>query len=1069
MYHNPNFFSVLVTKSWESTVDGKTAAVFFNASAKVSKNHFIDMVKPLVQVKNDPIIIHKKLSRPELRPFYPLLDIIQNKMIFEREDGVDKFLKKSGVYPFHKEVFSSYYKSGFVIRSEKIIPDEQEYEKGKFFKDILGQLTALSNKIPLVIIIEGLEYTPLSTLNFIEKFMKTKKKGHLLFIGIFNRGASNSEMHDNNIWNNFIKRTDIYEIKEKKSFSDLVVKSTIVKRELKKIIYDSWNAFHLLCLEESRDLGIAAYERIIVDKQVVEDDDYFILLETIGNVYTFLDDNDNALIFFNMLLTQAREKRVLSQESNAYQKISFVYYKKNDLKDATRYGQQALKLATKLQSDSLKFNAYFNLFLINDKSGQGNSKSKEKVFYNMEKLSQKMEMNNHLTYSYGVITTQIYDDNYDDELVEQLLIHCDIMINISNQFKNGNSLAAAYHNKGMLYSLLGQHETALSLYRKSERLKLRLGSKNELIRIYNGLGYEHYLREDYEKAFSYFKKSIKLLKEIRIYEEIALTLFNMGVVYIFAQEHVLGINYLEKVLALMNIMDMKVLPFHTIAEIYCFICVAYIKSNRYLEALKYLSRCQDASYAQKGEERLIFKVMMALVHAEEGRQKKSISFFVDALKMIESRPKALGRFSPRVHLEYGLALRKWKEDEKAVEVFKRGEDIAVKISYKFHRELLKKAKLRKPMSCSLNFSRRPYDTELIMELAKQQRTLNKLHNKVSEINFLNNLQSILVQNRESENDLFDSAMHLIDHSFLSEITQLLTYDDGVWKVAFQCTVDKESNYDIDKMAQVLSGKKQATIISTITKGSELSEVTGCLNSIIFIPMIDQDKMHSALFLATKRSDIYLSDDDLRILVIAAGQLNVALQLLQAKMQLRISAIIDGLTGLYNRAEMNRLLLLEEKRANRDSNQAKEGSGFSILFIDLDNFKYYNDTFGHHVGDLVLKEFADILKRISRDTDICARFGGDEFIVIAPTSKKEEAAKFASRIYVEVIKLNHFQEKVEKLLKKKIQIPEKYKLTCSVGVSQYNQEMGTNIDLLLQNADSALYKAKENGKNQIYVD
>lgn len=150
------------------------------------------------------------------------------------------------------------------------------------------------------------------------------------------------------------------------------------------------------------------------------------------------------------------------------------------------------------------------------------------------------------------------------------------------------------------------------------------------------------------------------------------------------------------------------------------------------------------------------------------------------------------------------------------------------------------------------------------------------------------------------------------------------------------------------------------------------------------------------------------------------------------------AITDELTGIYNRRHIVSRLEVEMNRAQRYSHPLQ------ILFLDLDDLKIINDTEGHKAGDKALIEVAQILKENARDTDIFGRFGGDEFIVIAPGISLESAKKLAQRI----------QELVGK-----VKITCDMPLSISIGIYEYCE---TNGEKPLEAADVALYNAK-NGK------
>jgi len=157
------------------------------------------------------------------------------------------------------------------------------------------------------------------------------------------------------------------------------------------------------------------------------------------------------------------------------------------------------------------------------------------------------------------------------------------------------------------------------------------------------------------------------------------------------------------------------------------------------------------------------------------------------------------------------------------------------------------------------------------------------------------------------------------------------------------------------------------------------------------------------------------------------------------------ATTDQLTGLCNRYKINEILSSEKNRSNRF------GTYFSIILIDIDNFKMVNDTYGHIVGDKVLVEFANIVQSASRVTDITGRWGGEEFIIILPQTTKTDAAILAKHIKD---KINSFTFSTNK------------KQSASFGIAEY--QPNKNILEVIKKADTALYKAKKLGKNRICI-
>lgn len=159
------------------------------------------------------------------------------------------------------------------------------------------------------------------------------------------------------------------------------------------------------------------------------------------------------------------------------------------------------------------------------------------------------------------------------------------------------------------------------------------------------------------------------------------------------------------------------------------------------------------------------------------------------------------------------------------------------------------------------------------------------------------------------------------------------------------------------------------------------------------------------------------------------------------------AITDGLTKLYNSRSFYTQLELEVDRFNRYKHP------LSLLLLDLDHFKDYNDTYGHLEGDKVLVRFSQIIKSCLRTNDSAYRYGGEEFTVILPETGGEEAKTVAQRIRKTL--------EAEKFMP----IPNnQVKITISIGVTQYHPK--EELSTFIQRADKAMYLSKENGRNKV---
>jgi diguanylate cyclase (GGDEF)-like protein len=163
------------------------------------------------------------------------------------------------------------------------------------------------------------------------------------------------------------------------------------------------------------------------------------------------------------------------------------------------------------------------------------------------------------------------------------------------------------------------------------------------------------------------------------------------------------------------------------------------------------------------------------------------------------------------------------------------------------------------------------------------------------------------------------------------------------------------------------------------------------------------------------------------------------------------AIADPLTGLYNRRHFFNLAEMQLEQATRYERT------LSVMVLDIDHFKQINDTYGHAVGDRVIKHLAGNIEPTIRRADVTARFGGDEFVILMPETDSSQAVHLAERLQHQV---------AEKTISAK---QSSFHLTLSIGVASSSAHNHVaSIDVLLEMADHALYQAKESGGNRVCI-
>jgi diguanylate cyclase (GGDEF)-like protein len=192
-----------------------------------------------------------------------------------------------------------------------------------------------------------------------------------------------------------------------------------------------------------------------------------------------------------------------------------------------------------------------------------------------------------------------------------------------------------------------------------------------------------------------------------------------------------------------------------------------------------------------------------------------------------------------------------------------------------------------------------------------------------------------------------------------------------------------------------------------------------------------------------------SEDDIRLLVLVANEVALAVQNARLYTRMKELSVRDELTGLYNRRHFQHVLQMEWKRVTRFKRP------LSLLMIDIDHFKEFNDTFGHRHGDRVLRHIATTLAKNLREVDLVARFGGEEFVVLLPDTDKNGAIVVAEKLR-RLVEGTRFDD-----------VSNPHYLSISIGLSNFPED-AREMDDLIDHADIALYEAKDAGRNRVVV-
>lgn len=345
-------------------------------------------------------------------------------------------------------------------------------------------------------------------------------------------------------------------------------------------------------------------------------------------------------------------------------------------------------------------------------------------------------------------------------------------------------------------------------------------------------------------------------------------------------------------------------------------------------------------------------------------------------------------------------------------------------------------------ACNLYMKRK----EERQELDKILKNLSLLYNIGRAMTYISDLKNLLkyilgkalsiTKAEKGSIMLYDPDTNLLSVSFIEGLEDH-DYQEKINNKQVECKKFKPGEGVAGQAFQ-----EAKPIILNNTKGQEefIEADSSFVRSIACIPMLVYNEAIGVINVTNKRDDTHFTEVDIEMLKAVTDQAAVAIN----KAQLQEVAITDYLTGLYiRRYFMSRLQdeLIRSERYNKT---------FSIAMVDIDKFKDVNDTYGHSEGDRALKEAGKFFKKNLRQTDVVARYGGEEFVIFFPETNKEVAYILAERL-----RKGFSQIRLDKLPR----------LTISLGISTYPED-GRDIETLIKNADSAMYAAKQNGRNKV---
>ena len=1023
---------------------------------------------------------------------------------YSTEQTFETFLDNAGVYSLHKSVYTNYRENGFCQRKEEVIPIENEYEHDKFLKGLIGIFNYISEKVPLLIVLNKVHLASISSYEFIYKEITENPNKKMAFICTINEVF---------VVPDYVKsvKNDIMVVLEGKNMiQDWGLddkENALDEQDVFVPVAESFDSY-LVLINNMIETGATTQAIYYCDiiKEAIDGGTLTADEESIHRFYRLYADANFQAGNYPRTLTICDERKGMinaNTDDVIVNRFNFEYtylvalchscagqdtlaqkYAEECNGFAQKTGDDYLIFKTELLKCMVKFRSWTNVYLWSVEFNPSPHFLED---------AEKYGYYNHLAYIYlfcfGNDRTYY---NVDPEFCES---HDDYQKGMQFAEMLGNEAVKlrAFKKNVVFSSGFGYYPAVDRFYKKSLVILSKQDNRSEMGNVYNGLGYNRIVSEQFNEADAYFNSAMEIWYKLGKPENMGESLYNMAVNAMLAHDYQSGCDLLVTAVRIMKNLNQNKLELCNISKIYGMIALCYIKLGVEYNAQLFLNRMQlvlyhlifpegEPSYFLWDDDMFFYYFDRGLVARKDSLAEAQHNF--DRANFHLKRTEGLWFFAYELFaVEQADLYRAQGRHVEANNLLQECLEFCTKNNYKDKIERLNSALTGNAIEDKhYNIGLKKITVDQAIELSRRVGAELQLSLKNKSIDFLTNWQELMNRDDIESKSLINTSMYSIQNNYNADKIIYLGVENGKADLIY-------CDRDFHPSPEVLQGIVSFFIRNPnefMTNRLEKSfydykDLIGLFGinkvvSMIGVPIVVDGKLTSILLAFMEMHDNFANnfslflDGDLTIFSVAFHQLVDALNRLATQERIRKmnakleqTSVTDMLTGLYNRQGFAKTLSEEMKKY-----ESAPDVTTTVLYIDLDNFKFYNDIFGHAIGDVILVSFAEIFKQITKEKGYAIRYGGDEFVIVLTDSSEEEGVEVAKSIYQRLDETDGFAAKLKEKMGKDFKIDPKNRVSCSIGISTANVFSQEAINEAMKQADDALYVVKKTTKRNYRV-
>ena len=1053
-----------------------------------------DEILAKVAKTKDKVFLYHEYAMHDMHSSYaPFLQWIRQCYDTYYKDTMtpENFLRKCNVYSMHIETLAGFIRDNFCSRKEDVMYFEIQYESYRMMQNILSILEFISKEHDLILIISKLHLAPYSTIKLLRAIVDQAMDIHAILM--YNDEFMITD-YKKQVWNDLLQSVSGQDLQlewgrlDSERTMDVQDEFWFDKKYKNDYLLKLRNMYYTFSLEDAYYYMNNILNRI--DEKTVRfeksEQISFILLAVL------IDMNfrkvDQALVMCDKLtnmqchVSEDRYMRYIYYYTCARARMIAAH---SDI--VIKYCEKCIEIANEMNDSFLACKA--KILMWSTYCGIGKDIFDYDFNYKCDddvvEQASNYGFSNFLAYIYVFGFENEPDTIHDIALGLKTPYYFNLGIQLGTEIGNDKFLLNAYMKNIILYSRSGYHRFVRDMYEKRLAV-LRKPNPLRESHMLAGLGYNSIILEDFEKAHSYLIQSVLNLTDLEEPDDVMNSLYNVAMVHFVAENYQGAIATVELILKMMKEMRLYSIRSCSTIKLYSIIGMSCYYQKEYYNSYYYLSKMdiivehmilvlKEAQDGVWDEDLLLYHLLKGMLYEYENNYTLSLAEFTKAADRAKTSHSSLFFAMPIYYTELSALYLKQGMYIEAEQAINTGIHFCEQEKLERKKERLvyfKKHHKHNPEPIMKQEDHLPLDK--IKQITRHAAAEMKLDQREKDIKFLTSLQEAISRENMTVEDLYCNTAAVIKNSYnIDEIIILRRVNNKR-----EWMLDNEnltlSDEEFDHIFDFFRTYKQAFLSNRTDKNfTQFTPVMRFLKdepimTIIGVPMMEEAGTETVFlgYVKIKRrtvgTRVLLNGDDLMILKFAFFQfcemirrIDNRLMIERMNRRLEQSAVTDHLTGITNRSGFSQQTDIICSQGNNKNNV--------LLYIDLDNFKYYNDTFGHEVGDLVLVTFAHLIQRMSKENGLAVRYGGDEFIVLLYDKKAEDGVHFAQRIYQEIS--DGFVDKIKEKLKMDIYIPDEKKISCSIGIAPFPGGSREEFELALNRADQMLYYVKKHGKSQ----